>query len=338
MNIRSAIFMLFVSVALFPESSMAASKGTFQAWLVGIRSEALARGIPHKVIQLLLTNVKPNRRVIKRDRNQAEFKLTLQNYQDRIITNKNVKSGTQKLRKYNNLLNKVSSRYGVQGRFIVAIWGIETRYGSVKGNVPVIPAVATLAYDARREKFFKEQLFATLEMVNRGYIGPESLLGSWAGAMGQPQFMPSSYLAFAQDFDGDGRRDIWNNKADIFASIANYLSKHRWSAQQTWGQKVAVPRALIAAIGKFKRRASPGCRAKTSALKPLSEWHKLGVRRPDGSLMQNNDLKAALVLPDGAKGDAFLVYTNYSAIMSYNCAHHYALTVGLLADEIGNLK
>ncbi|MEE2662146.1 MAG: lytic murein transglycosylase [Pseudomonadota bacterium] len=317
---------------------MASPKGTFQDWLKGIRSEALERGIPEKIIQTLLTDVQPNRRVIKRDRNQSEFKLTLQKYRNRVITTKNVTAGRTKVQKYNDLLNKVSSKYGVQRRFIVAIWGIETRYGSVKANIPVIPAVATLAYDARRERFFKKQLFSVLEMVSRGYIGPESLLGSWAGAMGEPQFMPSSYLAFAQDFDGDGRRDIWSSRGDIFASIANYLAKHRWSADQTWGLQVDVPKALITALGTFKRRAAPGCRAKTSELKPLHEWYKLGVRPPDSSFTGKPELKAALVLPDGMKGDSFLVYGNYSAIMSYNCAHHYAITVGLLADKIRNSK
>lgn len=335
MYIRSAIFILYICIAALPENSTASPKGTFQDWLKGIRSEALARGIPEKIVRTLLTNVQPNRRVIKRDRNQSEFKLTLPNYRNRVITKNNVKAGKEKAKRFNNLLNRVSSKYGVQWRFIVAIWGIETRYGSVKANVPVIPAVATLAYDARRERFFKKQLFATLEMVSRGYISPESLLGSWAGAMGEPQFMPSSYLAFAQDFDGDGRRDIWNNKGDIFASIANYLSKHRWSAQQTWGRQVAVPPGLFSRLGKFKRRAAPGCRAKTSDLKTLNKWHGLGVRRPDGSFLPNRNIKAALVLPDGSKGDSFLVYNNYSAIMSYNCAHHYAITVGLLADKIG---
>ena len=338
MYIRSAIFILYLCIAALPENSTASPKGTFQDWLKGIRSEALARGIPEEIIRTLLTNVQPNRRVIKRDRNQSEFKLTLPNYRDRVITIKNVKAGKEKAQRHSKLLNRVSSKYGVQWPFIVAIWGIETRYGSVKANVPVIPAVATLAYDARRERFFKKQLFATLEMVSRGFIGPENLLGSWAGAMGEPQFMPSSYLAFAEDFDGDGRRDIWNNKGDIFASIANYLSKHRWSVNQTWGQQVDVPSALIGSLGKFNRRAAPGCRAKTSNLKPLKEWHRLGVRWLNSSFLPNRNLKAALVLPDGAKGDSFLVYSNYSALMAYNCAHHYAITVGLLSDKIGIRK
>ena len=335
MYIRSAIFILYICIAVLPENSTASPKGTFQDWLKGIRSEALERGIPEKIVQKLLTDVKPNRRVVKRDRNQSEFKLTLPKYRDRVITHKNILAGREKAHRYKNLLNNVSTKYGVQLRFIVSIWGIETRYGSVKANVPVIPAIATLAYDARRERFFKKQLFATLEMVNRGYIRSENLLGSWAGAMGQPQFMPSSYLAFAQDFDGDGRRDIWNNHGDIFASIANYLSKHHWVPEQTWGRRVIVPRALIAGLGKFKRRAAPGCRAKTSDLKWLHEWHRLGVRLPNDTFLPKRNLKASLVLPDGARGDSFLVYSNYSAIMSYNCAHHYAITVGLLADKIG---
>ena len=157
-------------------------------------------------------------------------------------------------------------RYGVQPRFILAIWGIETRYGAVEANVPLISSLATLAYDARRSKFFRKQLLDTMRMVNRGYIDANSLFGSWAGAMGQPQFMPSSYLAFAQDFDGDGRRDIWKNEGDVFASIANYLGQHGWNSKQL-GTEGAGSIISYSLLGSPSRRAAPGCRAKTSARK-----------------------------------------------------------------------
>lgn len=324
------------SIALaIPVSGQSQQKPDFETWLQGIREEALERGIRPEVVAEALSDVKPNRRVIKRDRSQSEFKLTLSTYLRRVVTPLNVSAGQQKAAKHKALLDRVSAKYGVQPRFILAIWGIETRYGAVTADVPLISSLATLAYDARRSTFFKKQLFATLTMVNKGYIDVKSLFGSWAGAMGQPQFMPTSYLAFAQDFDGDGRRDIWKNEGDVFASIANYLAKHRWRDDQTWGRKVELPAGLAETLGDPSRRAAPGCRARTSPEKSLSEWQGLGVRRIGGRDLPARNLKAALVLPDGTKGDAYLVYRNYAAIMAYNCAHLYAVTVGTLADRIG---
>ena len=313
-------------------------KGDFQSWLAGMRAEALQKGIRPDVVEHLLTNVQPNRRVIKRDRSQAEFKLTLSIYRKRVVTPTNVAVGRKKGAKHRELLEAVAEKYGVQARFILAIWGIETRYGAVEADVPLVSSLATLAYDARRSKFFRRQLFSTLQMVNKGYIGADSLFGSWAGAMGQPQFMPSSYLAFAQDFDGDGMRDIWKNEGDVFASIANYLAKHGWNDNLTWGRRVTAPPSLIASLGKPSRRAAPGCRARTSERKKLSEWQGLGVRRSDGTDLPDVDIAAALVLPDGSDGEAYVVYRNYAAIMAYNCAHLYAVTVGTLADIIGSVK
>lgn len=332
---RFAIVLVLVSALAVPVGARAQVKPDFQTWLQGIREEALKRGIRPDVVAEALADVKPNRRVIKRDRSQSEFKLTLSTYLRRVVTPLNVSVGRKKAAKHKALLDRVSQKYGVQPRFILAIWGIETRYGAVTADVPLISSLATLAYDARRSTFFKKQLFATLTMVNKGYIDVKSLFGSWAGAMGQPQFMPTSYLAFAQDFDGDGRRDIWKNEGDVFASIANYLAKHRWRNDQTWGRKVQLPPGLAKSLGKPSRRAAPGCRARTSPQKSLLEWQKLGVRRVDGRDLPTRDLKAALVLPDGAGGDGYLVYRNYAAIMAYNCAHLYAVTVGTLADRIG---
>lgn len=309
----------------------------FATWLEDVRIEARKRGISEKVIQSALKDIKPVERIIKRDRNQSEFKLTLPIYMKRVVTKRNIKKGRALSQKHKNLLARVAKKYGVQPRVILAIWGIETRFGAVKANVPVIPSVATLAFDRRRSKYFRSQLFATLLMLDRGYIELENLLGSWAGAMGQPQFMPSSYLAYAQDFDGDGRRDIWKNTGDVFASIANYLAKHGWRSDMTWGRAVRVPGGVLDKVGPLKRRAARGCRASTSEPKRLSEWQALGVRRSDGTNLPTRDLKAFLVQPEGvARGEAFLVYRNYAAIMSYNCAHLYAITVGILSDRIGN--
>ncbi len=306
----------------------------FATWLDGVRAEALKRGIKPEIVAKALAGIKPVRRIIERDRNQAEFKLTLARYQKRVVTPRNIAVGRRMALRHRTVLEAVARKYNVQPRFILAIWGIETRYGAITADVPLIQSLATLAYDARRSTYFRRQLFAALQMVNQGHIGLDSLFGSWAGAMGQPQFMPSSYMAFAQDFDGDGKRDIWKNEADVFASIANYLAKHGWRADLTWGRPVRVPDGISARLGEPTRRAAPGCRARTSAMKRLSEWQKLGVRRADGGNLPTRDIPAALVRPDGVKGGGYLVYRNYSAIMAYNCAHLYAITVGTLADRI----
>ncbi|WP_341705831.1 lytic murein transglycosylase [Ferrovibrio sp.] len=310
----------------------------FDEFLAGVRSEALQKGIKGSVVDTALAGVEPVMRIIQRDRSQAEFKLDFATYRDRVITPANVARG-QKLRDEDQtLLRQVAGRYGVQPRFILAIWGIETRYGAVKADVPLFHSLATLAYDRRRSSYFRNELFAALTMLDRGYIDYPSMKGSWAGAMGQPQFMPSSYLAYAEDFDGDGRRDIWGNRADVFASIANYLAKHGWTTAQTWGREVKIPPGLQARLGDFAREGKSGCRAIDQMTRdlPLAEWEKLGVRRTDGGELPKVQITGALVQPDGAGGPAFLVYGNYRAILRYNCAHHYALTVSLLADRLGD--
>ena len=308
----------------------------FQRWLGYIREEARGKGINEDVIRDALSDVQPVARILERDRKQAEFTITLDRYRSRVVTKGNIRVGRGKGERFQALLQRVADRYGVQPRFILAIWGIETRFGAVEATMPVIPAVATLAFDRRRSAYFKEQLMATLKMLHRGYIDLPNLKGSWAGAMGQPQFMPSSYLAYAQDFDGDGRRDIWRNEGDVFASIANYLAKHGWSDDQTWGRRVLAPAAARQnAIRNYDRKAR-GCRAmkKMSRAKGLSEWSRLGVKKADGSPLPSRNLSAQMVLPDGKDGAAYLVYKNYRSILRYNCAHLYAVTVGELADAL----
>lgn len=313
-----------------------AVRAEFQVWLKGVRKEARAKGISEKVVKAALTDVQPVARILQRDRKQSEFTITLSRYRNRVVTPGNIRTGLAKGRKHKDLLARVAKKYGVQPRFILAIWGIETRFGAVEANTPVIPSVATLAFDRRRSAYFREQLMASLKMLHRGYIDLPSLKGSWAGAMGQPQFMPSSYLAYAQDFDGDGRRDIWRNEGDVFASIANYLAKHGWSDDQTWGRRVSasanVRKQAVASFNKKRR----GCRAmkSMSRSRSLQEWAKLGVTRFGGAPLPTRNLKARMVLPDGVDGPAYLVYPNYTSILRYNCAHLYAVTVGDLSNAL----
>lgn len=335
---RTLTIMVMVTLALgLSGPQVLAQNQDFATWLEGVRAEARQLGISEKIIRSALKDIQPVRRVIKRDRNQSEFKLTLATYMKRVVHKRNIDRGRKMARQHRDLLARVSRKYGVQGRVILAIWGIETRFGAVKANVPIIPSIATLAFDKRRSKYFRAQLISILKMLDKGYIEQENLLGSWAGAMGQPQFMPSSYLAYAQDFDGDGRRDIWNNTGDVLASIANYLAVHGWKPDMTWGRAVQIPEGLAARLGEFTRRAARGCRARTSEPRRLSEWQAAGVRRIDGTDLPTRDLSAVLVIPDGPAGkEAFLVYRNYAAVMAYNCAHLYAVTVGILSDRIGN--
>jgi len=310
----------------------------FNTFLAEVRSEALQKGIKADVVNTALTGVEPVMRIIERDRNQAEFKLSFATYRDRVITTANVQRG-QKLRDDNQaLLRQVAQRYGVQPRFVLAIWGIETRYGAVKADVPLMNSLATLAFDRRRSAYFRNELFAALNMLDRGYIDFPTLKGSWAGAMGQPQFMPSSYLAYAEDFDGDGKRDIWNNTGDVFASIANYLAKAGWNTAQTWGREVRISSDLQKKLDDYAREGKSGCRAIDQMTRDmtLEEWSRLGVRRADGGELPKAQQAGALVQPDGAGGPTFLVYGNYRSILRYNCAHHYALTVSLLADRLGD--
>jgi membrane-bound lytic murein transglycosylase B len=240
------------------------------------------------------------------------------------------------LRENADLLAEVSGKYGVQPRFIVAIWGIETRYGRVRGSMPVVPALATLAFDRRRSKFFRNELLQALRMVDRGYIELEKMNGSWAGAMGQSQFIPSSYMAYAVDFDGDGRRDIWESRADVFASIANYLKQHRWNSDLTWGREVKLPADFDATLKSLGTDKDGRCRALRGITpkRTLAQWQAMGVRRADGRDLPTRAISAALVPPSQSNGPAFLVYDNYRSILRYNCAHLYGLTVGMLADAI----
>jgi len=309
----------------------------FAGWLAAFKKEAAAQGIRPATIETALANVQPVEKIIERDRSQSEFTLKFADYRDRVLTRTNIVAGQKMLTRYSPLLRAISKKYGVQPRFIVAIWGIETRYGAVKAATPVIPALATLAFDGRRPEFFRNELMQALFMLDKGYAQTGDLNGSWAGAMGQPQFMPSTYMKFAQDWDGDGRRDIWNNPADVFASIANFLASNGWSDAQTWGRQVRLPAQISTAMPKMQRTEKSGCRAmdQLSVPRHLKDWQVQGVRKADGANLPGKDVLAALALPEAGGGPAFIVYGNYESILRYNCAHYYALTVGALSDRIG---
>ena len=310
------------------------SRPSFAEWLAGVRSEALSRGIRPEVVEAAFADVtEPLPVVIERDRRQAETVLTLEKYISSHVTTRAVRRGRDAFGRYRKTLEEVSTRYGVPTRILAGVWGLESNFGAFSGVRPTIRALATLAWDPRRSTFFRAELFNALEIVNRGDIDPSRLRGSWAGAMGQPQFMPSSYLKFAEDFDGDGKRDIWGTPADVLASIANYLRGHGWEPGQSWGREVKIAKTASASISATVARRTGGCRATRDMTVPLplSEWRRIGVRALDGSLLPSNAQAASLV---SGTTRHFLVYENYDALLAYNCAHPYALTVVILGERV----
>jgi membrane-bound lytic murein transglycosylase B len=304
----------------------------FDVWLAEVRAEAGARGIRPEVVAAALTGIAPVEQVLERDRTQAEFTLDLESYLNRRLTGATVRTAQQMYTRHRTLLRRVGETYGVDPRILVSVWGLESNFGKFPGVRPTIPVLATLAYDPRRSAMFRAELFHALEILNRGDIELAKLKGSWAGALGQPQFMPSSYLKFAQDFDNDGRRDIWSSLPDVFASIAFYMQQHGWTAGVIWGREVLVPAAARDAVLAVPRRET-GCRAERSmsAPLPLSEWTRLGVSTVARGRLPQGDRPASLVV---AGTRHFLVYSNYEALLGYNCAHSYALSVALLAEKL----
>ncbi len=297
----------------------------FQTFLAGVRTEALDRGIRAQTLDVALTGIEPLQRVIELDRAQPEFTLTFEQYLAGRVTEGRVARGKQMLAENRELLAQVEKKYGVQSRFIVALWGLETDFGRNTGGFSVIQALATLAYDDRRAAYFRRELLNALQIVDQGHITATAMRGSWAGAMGQAQFMPSTFLSAAVDFDGDGKRDIWTNKADVFASAAQLLAKNGWLGDQTWGRPVKVPNNFDPALAGLPTQ------------KPISAWQALGVRRSDGGDLPTRDLQASIVLPTaGSRSPAYLVYNNYRSLLRWNNATLFAVAVGTLADRIGD--
>ena len=315
-----------------------APRPSFTEFLAGIRAEALLRGIRPDVVDAALAHIdEPSIVVIERDRTQAETVMSLDQYVEQRVSAKSVATGRDMLARHHELLEKISARYGVSPSLIVSIWGFESNYGRFSGVRPTIAALATLAWDPRRSALFRAELFDALDILNRGDIELPRLKGSWAGAMGQVQFMPSSYLKFAEDFDGDGRRDIWATPSDIFASIANYMKGHGWVDGDPWGVEVAASPETRTRITNEVDSRNGTCRATrdmTVAL-PAATWQALGVRTPEGDSLPAGLPEAALVT---GPARAFLVNRNYDALLEYNCSHAYAISVGLLADRIAGAE
>lgn len=307
----------------------------FADWLTDLRKEALAGGISEKTVELALTGVEPIPIVVQRDQTQPERTLTIDQYLKQHVDRKTVRTARQMARRHAAVLKKVSAHYGVPTGIIVAVWGVESNFGRFSGVRPTIASLVTLAYDNRRAAMFREELFNALRMIDRGDIDVSKMKGSWAGAMGQPQFMPSSYLKYAEDFDRDGARDIWGSPADVFASIANFLKQNGWTPGARWGVAVSVPKAGAEKIEAAAPLRPAGCEAvrQMTGELTLARWRALGVRIHGRQALPKPTAAASLVR---AGTRSFLVFDNYAVLLQYNCAHAYALAVGLLADQIAN--
>lgn len=295
----------------------------FADYVVKIKAEALEKGYSSETLERAFANAKFYERAVSADKNQPEFKLTLDTYLPRAVPEWKAEQAVEKYNEHKELLEEVGAKYGVQPRFIVALWGIETNFGNYTGGFDVVSALTTMAYEGRREEFFKNQLWQALTIIQDGHIDPEQMKGSWAGAMGQTQFMPSSFMAYAVDYDGDGRKDIWNSMGDVFASAANYLKQAGWRDDVTWGRQVQLPADFDVSLADLKNKKS------------LAEWQQLGIRTMDGDdLPTRSDIKAAVVIPDDKDGRVYLTYANYDALMRWNRSHYFVAAVGYLSDRI----
>jgi membrane-bound lytic murein transglycosylase B len=301
---------------------VSASNSRFELWIKAFREKAVARGINGTVYDSAFRGVQYNAYVVDKDRNQSEFTKQIWDYLDTATSDLRVRNGQQALREHASLLNRVERAYGVDRQVVLAIWGLESAYGRQMGDIPVIESLGTLAFDGRRQRFFEEQLMAALTILQSGDTRPQSMKGSWAGAMGHTQFMPTSYLAYAQDLRGDGKRDIWGkDPADALASTANYLKKHGWTKGQPWGLEVSVPAGFDYGLSGERVKKSP------------ADWNRLGVTLAGGGAIPNHG-RASILLPAGAAGAAFAIFDNFHVIERYNPADAYVIAVGHLGDRI----
>lgn len=325
MKLVASFCLLAASLAFGGIASVQAEtdRPDYPTYVEQLKSEAAEHGISSRTIERAFADVSFYERAVSADRNQPERVLTLDTYLPRAVPDWKVQQGIEKFNEHRELLEQVGEQFGVQPRFIVALWGIETNYGGYTGNFKVVSALATMAWEGRREEFFKRQLMQALEIIDAGHIEPDQMRGSWAGAMGQTQFMPSSFLSYAIDFDNDGKIDIWNSYADVFASAANYLSQVGWRDDVTWGRQVQLPADFDQELVGL------------STKKSLAQWQAHGVRRYDGSdLPTRDDMQASLVIPDDQEGRIYLAYENWDALMRWNRSNYFVVAVGHLADRI----
>ncbi|MEX0348976.1 MAG: lytic murein transglycosylase [Paracoccaceae bacterium] len=305
-----------------PQRMRSVPNAGYDAWVASFRARAPARGISQPTLERAFQGAGYLPGVIERDRNQTEFKRSLEDYLAIAASDERVSTGKQKLRAHQGVLNRIQQQYGVEPEYVTAIWGLESRYGARRGDIPVVSALSTLAYDGRRGQFFESQLVAALKIIQNGDTTPDKMTGSWAGAMGHTQFIPTSYLAYAVDFTGDGRRDIWDDDpTDALASAAAYLRRSGWTPGQPWGVEVQLPPGFNTGLTGRGSKRSPG------------DWAALGVRDVNGRAVPDYGA-ASVILPAGASGPAFMIFNNFTVITRYNNSTSYVIGIGHLADRI----
>ncbi len=322
MTTRVTASLAFLLILSFSGQHAAAQVAEFPVWLEALRAEAIERGISAATVDAAFADVAPVERIIELDRNQPEFRLDFWGYLDRVVSDSRIDQGRVHLAEHRDLLADVASRYGIPPQVLVAAWGIESNFGRTQGSSPVISSLVTLAYDERRAAFFRAELFHALTILDEGHIRLEDMQGSWAGAMGQLQFMPSTFIDYARDGDGDGRKDIWTNAADAVESAANFMASAGWQPGYIWGREVRLPETFDTELEGLDTRKS------------LSEWQSLGVRTIMGADLPSVDITGSVVLPSDNIEPAFLVYQNYRTIMRWNRSHLFAIALGHLADRI----
>ena len=319
---------LVVPALLMTQPASAESTGetltedAFRQCISTLETDAIAAGLPEASVKANLAAVSLNQKVIELDRSQPEFTSSFADYYTRRVSDTRVATGRQRYQELQPLLRELTEEYGVPGHYLVAFWGLETNYGGYLGYIPTLDALATLACEGRRGDYFKGELFNALRILDRGDVELKNMKGSWAGAMGQTQFMPAIFLRYAIDHDGDGRRNLWGSQKDALASAANFLRDLGWEKEQRWGREIRLPEGFD--------YSQTGLGTKRS----LAEWASLGVRMPDGSALPAVEMQAAVIVPSGHNGPAFLAYQNFRVIMGWNRSVAYALAVGRLADRI----
>lgn len=312
---------LYAITGLFLAQMVHANAQSWNHWVADVRQEALNQGISSTTFDEAFQGIhEPSRRVKSLSSSQPESRLTYTKYRDTRVDNYRIIIGRKYYKRDGALVNQIAKEYGVDPCFIMSFWGMETSYGNFMGSFPVIKSLATLAYNSNRKDFFRKQLFYALHILNDGHVSLDRYKGEWAGASGQPQFLPSSFIRYAVDYDGDGRKDIWDSKPDVFASIANYMKQNGWQSGEPWAIRVKLPSNFDKSLeGK-------------STVKSVSEWNAMGVRTTDGKSLPYQNLQASVIEPYG--GPVFLAFPNYRMILRYNNSIYYAGAIGYLADKI----
>ncbi len=348
--IRAILLIILTNILILSAASareprqVADNPVPFDQWLEQFKAEALSQGISQSILDTTFEGIELNPKVIVFDRRQPEFTQTSDQYIKIRVSEIRIRNGKKRMAELKPVLDDAAKKIGVQKRFIAAIWGMETNYGANTGNYNVVRSLMTLAYDMRRPSFFRKELHKALAILDQGHISPKDMIGSWAGAMGQGQFMPTSFFAYAYDMDGDGKKNIWTDEADVFGSIGNYLKQHKWHENQTWGREVKLPENSDArqALVDLTHEPNPPRSCKRalsdhSKKYSLSQWQEMGVRNLDDSDLPKatgSGIEATLLIPAGIDGPAYLTYQNFRTILTYNCSNLYALGVSLLSDQL----